>query len=53
MIELFEDPRLDKPSNEPAPEKLVKFRQISQDALKYIDCRHCHCAILGYFCTFF
>ena len=24
MNELFEDPRLDKPSNEPAPEKLVK-----------------------------
>ena len=34
MIELFEDPRLDKPSDEPAPETLVKFRQISQDALK-------------------
>lgn len=34
MIELFEDPRLDKPSNDPAPESLVKFRQISQDALK-------------------
>ena len=34
MIELFEDPRLDKPSNEPAPASLVKFRQISQDALK-------------------
>ena len=34
MIELFEDPRLDKPSNEPAPETLVKFRQVSQDAQK-------------------
>ena len=34
MIELFEDPRLDKPSNDPAPASLVKFRQISQDALK-------------------
>ncbi len=32
MIELFEDPRLDKPSNEPAPASLVKFRQIFQDA---------------------
>ena len=34
MIELFEDPRLDKPSDQPAPASLVKFRQISQDALK-------------------
>ena len=34
MIELFEDPRLDKPSNEPAPASLVKFRQVSQDAQK-------------------
>ncbi len=34
MNELFEDPRLDKPSNEPAPQSLAKFRQIFQDALK-------------------
>ena len=34
MIELFEDPRLDKPSKDPAPASLVKFRQISQDAQK-------------------
>lgn len=34
MIELFEDPRLDKPSDQPAPASLVKFRQISQDALQ-------------------
>ncbi len=34
MIELFEDPREDKKSDRPAPASLVKFRQISQDALK-------------------
>ena len=34
MKELFEDPRQDEPSNDPAPASLVKFRQISQDALK-------------------
>lgn len=34
MIELFEDPRQDKPSDQPAPASLVKFRQISQDALQ-------------------
>ena len=40
MIELFEDPRLDKPSDQPAPASLVKFRQISQDALKEIGRAH-------------
>ena len=34
MIELFEDPKHDKPSDQPAPASLVKFRQVSQDALK-------------------
>ena len=34
MIELFEDPSQDKPSDQPAPASLVKFRQVSQDALK-------------------
>lgn len=33
MIELFENPKDDKKSDRPAPESLVKFRQIYQDAL--------------------
>ena len=37
MIELFEDPRLDKPSTDPAPQTLVKFRQISQDVKESIE----------------